>query len=161
MSNASCRFAQSFLPLALLAFGHVCASAHAAEPAITPAQREFRAFQPVRNSSPPAVLNSIWVKTPIDAFVLSRLEAEGIAPSSPAGDLELIRRVSFDLTGLPPSHAEIDQYLADTAPGAYERMVERYLASPAYGERWAQHWLDVVRFGETEGFEYDRQVTGL
>jgi cytochrome c553 len=125
------------------------------------AQGPYWAFQPVRDPPPPDVQGSAWVKSPIDAFILAGLQREGLQPAPRATDLELIRRVAFDLTGLPPTPAEIDLYLRDTAAGAYDRMVERYLQSPHYGERWAQHWLDVVRFAETEGFEYDRQVPGL
>jgi mono/diheme cytochrome c family protein len=128
---------------------------------IARAQGPYWAFQPVRDRPPPDVEGSPWIKTPIDAFILARLHREGLHPAPRATDLELIRRVAFDLTGLPPTPAEIDLYLHDTAPGAYERMVERYLQSPHHGERCAQHWLDVVRFAESEGFEYDRQVAGL
>ena len=96
-----------------------------------------------------------WVRNPIDAFVLAKLEARGLAPAPPATREELIRRVSFDLTGLPPTLAEIDAFLADRAPNAYEKVVDRYLASPAYGERWARHWLDLARYADTNGFEHD------
>ncbi len=97
----------------------------------------------------------------IDALVRARLLDAGLAPAAPATRLELIRRVTFDLTGLPPTLDEIDAFLADERPDAFERVVDRLLASPRYGERRAQHWLDVVRFAETEGFEYDRVIPGL
>jgi len=93
---------------------------------------------------------------PIDGFILSRLNAAGLTPSLPADRRTLIRRLSFDLTGLPPTPDAVQQFLDDESPGAYERLVDRLLASPAYGERWARHWLDVVRFGESQGFERDR-----
>ena len=96
----------------------------------------------------------------IDAFVLSRLNEEGLRPASPADRRALIRRLYFDLTGLPPSPAEVADFLTDKSPGAYLKLVDRLLASPHYGERWAQHWLDVVRFAESEGFEYDRHLPG-
>jgi hypothetical protein len=113
------------------------------------------AFVPPRRPPVPAVRRQDWVRNPVDAFVLARLEAAGLSPSAPAGKRELLRRVSFDLTGLPPTPEECAAFLADGRPDAYERAVRRLLASPAYGERWAQHWLDVARFGETNGFELD------
>src|SRR5260370_21338800 len=97
-----------------------------------------------------------WVRTSIDVFALQRLRASGLRPAPEADRDTLIRRLAFDLTGLPPAPAEIDAFVRDPAPDAYERLVERLLASPHYGERWAQHWLDVVRFAESDGFEYDR-----
>jgi hypothetical protein len=96
----------------------------------------------------------------VDAFVLERLQRAGLQPSPEADRRTLIRRVTFDLTGLPPTPEETDAFLADPAPDAYERLVDRLLAGPRYGERWAQHWLDVVRYAETEGFEYDRHRPG-
>jgi hypothetical protein len=96
-----------------------------------------------------------WVKGPIDAFVLARLKKEGLAPSPAADRRALIRRVYYDLTGLPPTPAEVAAFVADRSRDAYAKVVDRLLASPHYGERWGQHWLDVVRFAETDGFEYD------
>jgi len=127
--------------------------------AITPEQRAYWAFQPVRRPAIPKVTHA--VRNPIDAFILARLEAEGLEPAPEASKSDLLRRVTYDLTGLPPAPAEIDAFLADAAPEAYERLVDRLLASPHYGERWAQHWLDVVRFGESEGYEYDTPVGNL
>jgi hypothetical protein len=101
-----------------------------------------------------------WVRTPVDAFVLERLHRAGLRPSPEADRATLIRRACFDLTGLPPTPEEVAAFVADPAPDAYERLVDRLLASPHYGERWGRHWLDVVRFAETEGFEYDRQRPG-
>jgi hypothetical protein len=117
---------------------------------------EYWAFRkPIRSALPPAK-NSAWIKNPIDAFVLAKLEEKSLQPSSPADKRTLLRRVTFDLTGLPPSPEEIKAFVADNAPDAYEKVVRRLLDSPRYGERWAQHWLDVVRFGETNGFELDQ-----
>ena len=96
-----------------------------------------------------------WAATPIDAFMLARLKNEGLEASLRADRATLIRRVCFDLTGLPPAPAEVASFVADRSPDAWEKLVERLLASPHYGERWGQHWLDVVRFSETDGFEYD------
>ena len=101
-----------------------------------------------------------WVRTPVDAFVLQRLLQAGLRPAPEADRTTLIRRLSFDLTGLPPNPEEVAAFVNDPAPDAYERLVDRLLASPRYGERWGRHWLDVVRFAETEGFEYDRYVPG-
>ena len=96
----------------------------------------------------------------IDAFVLAKLRQNGLQPAPEADRATLIRRLSFDLLGLPPDPGDVANFLSDESPDAYERVVERMLASPHYGERWAQHWLDVVRFAETEGFEYDRSMHG-
>jgi mono/diheme cytochrome c family protein len=112
--------------------------------------------EPVR-SRPPAVRNAGWVRNPIDAFVLARLDREGLEPSPEAPRAMLIRRVSLDLTGLPPSPTEVDAFLADSRPDAYERVVDRLLASPRYGERWARSWLDLVRYADTDGGSWDRQ----
>src|SRR5262245_48109703 len=117
----------------------------------TAEQRAFWAFQPVHKVSPPRVNRAVWVKTPIDFFVLANLERQAIKPAPEATKLELIRRVAFDLTGLPPTTEEIESYLRDKSKRAYERMVNRYLESPRYGERWAQHWLDVVRLPRPKG----------
>jgi hypothetical protein len=102
-----------------------------------------------------------WLRTSIDAFVLQRLQAKELRPSPEADRATLIRRLSFDLIGLPPTPEEIEAFVRDGAHDAYERLVERLLASPHYGERWAQHWLDVGRFAESDGFEYDRYRPGM
>lgn len=96
-----------------------------------------------------------WAATPLDAFVLARLKKEGLQPSPAAARATLIRRAYFDLTGLPPTPAEVAAFTIDRSPEAWENLVEHLLASPQYGERWGQHWLDVVRFSESDGFEYD------
>jgi hypothetical protein len=101
------------------------------------------------------VKDAAWCRTPIDAFVLSRLEAEGLVPAPSADRVTLIRRLFYDLTGLPPTPEEVDDFLADGAVDAYERLVDRVLASPHYGEKWGRHWLDLVRYGETNGYERD------
>lgn len=130
------------------------------EDSFTKSAREHWAFQPVRPVNPPPVRNANWVRTPVDAFVLARLEERGWQPARPATRRELIRRVCFDLTGLPPAPEQVATFLRDNSPTAYEKLVDNLLESPGYGERWASHWLDVVRFAETEGFEYDRHVPG-
>ena len=113
------------------------------------------AFKPVAPQQPPAVKRKDWVINPIDNFILARLEAAGLEPNPPADKLALLRRVTYDLTGLPPTPEEVDAFLADTSPNAYEKVVDRLLASEQYGERWARHWLDVVRYGESNSFERD------
>jgi hypothetical protein len=120
----------------------------------SPQERPW-AFTTPHRSPLPRVGHSAWVRNPIDAFVLARLEARGLTPSEPAEKLTLLRRVTFDLTGLPPTLAEQEAFLADPTPNAYPRVVDRLLASPRYGERWAQHWLDLVRYAETDGFKAD------
>ena len=104
----------------------------------------------------PAVRDPAWVKNPIDAFVLARIEAAGLRPSPEADRATLLRRVSLDLVGLPPTPEELDAFLADMLPDAYERQVDRLLASPQYGERWARRWLDLARYADTNGYEKDR-----
>jgi hypothetical protein len=104
----------------------------------------------------PKVTNTDWVRTPIDAFLLARLEHEGLKPSPEANKETLLRRLSLDLTGLPPTPEEIDAFLKDESPRAYEQVLERLLASPHYGERWARHWLDAARYADSDGFEKDK-----
>lgn len=111
------------------------------------------AFDPVVRHEPPAVADEAWPRTTIDRFVLAQLEESGLAPADEADRRTWLRRVRFDLTGLPPTPTELADFLADERPGAHERVVDRLLASPHYGERWAQHWLDVVRYADTHGFE--------
>ena len=113
-------------------------------------------IQPVRPAIPP-VRKKGWVRNPIDAFVLARLEQEGLQPSPEASRETLIRRVSLDLIGLPPTLKEIDNFVSDQRPDAYERLVDRLLANPHYGERWARPWLDLARYADTNGFEKDRR----
>ena len=122
---------------------------------ISKEQREWWAFQPVRAAAPPAVRNKTWVKSPIDAFLLAALEAKGLRPSPPADRRTLIRRATFDLLGLPPTPEEVEAFVADGSPDAWERVVDRLLASPHYGERWGRHWLDLARYADSNGFKSD------
>jgi len=121
----------------------------------TDAQKKFWSLQPVSKPAPPAVKNQSWVNTPVDAFVLAKLEAEGLQPNPRADKLTLLRRATEDMTGLLPTQAEIQQFLNDSSAGAWEKVVDRLLASPAYGERWGRHWLDVVRYADSNGFKAD------
>ncbi|MGE5195565.1 MAG: DUF1553 domain-containing protein [Deltaproteobacteria bacterium] len=125
---------------------------------VTEAARRHWAFQPVKKVPPPAVEETRWIRNELDAIVLAKLEARGWEPAPEASRAEWLRRVSFDLVGLPPTPEEIAAFEADRSPDAFERVVDRLLDSPHYGERWAQHWLDVTRFAESEGFEYDRHL---
>ena len=121
------------------------------------AQRHW-AWRPVQPPSPPAVKNTAQVTSPIDAFILAQLEKRGLQPAAPADKRTLIRRVTYDLIGLPPTPEEVAAFLADQSPDAYRTVVERLLASPHYGERWGRHWLDLVRFAETGGHEFDFEI---
>jgi mono/diheme cytochrome c family protein len=128
--------------------------------AITEGQRKFWSFRPVRTPPLPPVKDRSWAAgSAIDRFILARLEKEGLKPAPPADRRTLIRRATFDLHGLPPTPAEVDAFLADRSPDAWAKVVDRLLASPRYGERWARHWLDVARYADTKGyvFEEDRR----
>ncbi len=116
---------------------------------------EHWAWQPVRPTNPPAVKDAAWPNSPIDRFILAKLEEKGLKPAGPADRRSWIRRVTFDLIGLPPTPAEIDAFLADSANDAERKVVTRLLDSPHFGERWARHWLDLVRYAESRGHEID------
>lgn len=122
---------------------------------ITEEDRAYWAYVPPKPVVPPTVRNQAWVTSPIDAFILAGLEEKGLQPVAEADRRTLIRRLSYDLTGLPPSPEEVDEFVRSTDPAAYEKAIDKYLASPHYGERWARHWLDVVRYAETNGYERD------
>ncbi|MGH9664453.1 MAG: DUF1549 domain-containing protein, partial [Bryobacteraceae bacterium] len=115
---------------------------------ITPKQRAFWSFQPVRKPALPEVKDKAWVKMPVDRFVLAGLEAKGLQPVAPADKRTLIRRATYDLTGLPPTPEEMNAFLKDNSPGAFAKVVDRLLASPHYGERWGRYWLDVARYSD-------------
>jgi hypothetical protein len=121
---------------------------------ITAKDRAFWCFQPIADPSPPPVSGAAWPKTPVDNFILAKLEADGLKPNEPADKRTLIRRATFDLLGLPPTAKEIDAFLGDEAPDAFTKVVDRLLASPHYGERWARHWLDVARYGEDQAHTF-------
>lgn len=124
------------------------------------AGRKYWAFQPLRPVTPPAVKTRNWAKTPLDHFILARLEAKGLTPNAIVGREKLIRRAYFDLWGLPPTPKEIDAFVQDVAPDAYEKLIDRLLDGTPYGERWARHWFDVVRFAESGGYEFDGDRPG-
>lgn len=124
-------------------------------PQVNDETKKFWAYQPIGNPTPPTVKNVAWVTNSIDNFTLARLEEAGLAPNNPAAKTELIRRASYDLTGLPPSIAEVEAFLNDKSQDAFEKVIDRLLESPQYGERWGRHWLDVVRFAESNSYERD------
>ena len=115
------------------------------------------AFQPIQSPVPPAVNNRAWPLTPVDQFVLARLEQAGLTPAPEADRRTLLRRLSYSLRGLPPRDEDVASFVRDSSPGAYERWVERYLESPEYGEHWARRWLDVARYSDTKGYVYGRE----
>jgi mono/diheme cytochrome c family protein len=121
----------------------------------------YWAFVPPKPQALPQVRHIAWVRQPMDRFILARLEKDHLAPAPEADKTELLRRVSLDLTGLPPTPSEIAAFLADTSARAYEKQVDRLLASPAFGERWASMWLDLARYGDSKGFEKDRGRPGV
>lgn len=129
-----------------------------ASPSGAKAEKPLWSTLPVAEPQPPAVKNQAWAKTPVDRFILAKLEEKNWAPSPPADKRTLIRRITYSLTGLPPTPEEVEAFLADSSPDAYEKVVDRLLASPQYGERWARIWLDVARYADTKGyvFEEDR-----
>ncbi|MSO22278.1 MAG: DUF1553 domain-containing protein [Acidobacteria bacterium] len=120
-------------------------------------QKEFWSIRPVKASAPPRVKDAAWARNPVDRFILARLEARGLAPELPADKFALIRRATFDLTGLPPTEAEVSEFLIDSSPGAFAKVVDRLLASPRYGEQWGRHWLDVARYADSTGADEDHR----
>ena len=124
---------------------------------ISAEERKFWAFQPVQDREVPQVQNAQWATSPIDRFILAKLEAKGLKPAAPASKAVLLRRATFDLTGLPPTEKELDAFVADSSPNAFEKVVDRLLASPRYGEQWGRHWLDVARYADSTGNDEDHR----
>nr|AEH26462.1 hypothetical protein [uncultured Acidobacteria bacterium A2] len=122
---------------------------------ITTSDRGYWAYRPLKRPAVPEVTDKKWVANPIDAFIRAKLQAANLEPNGPAGRRELVRRVYYDVLGLPPTPAEVDAFVNDSSPQAWENLVDRLLASPQYGEKWGRHWLDLVRFAETNGYERD------
>ncbi len=122
--------------------------------------REFWSLKPIAAPTLPEINNKAWPRNSVDYFILSKLEQANMHPADVADRVDWLRRVHYDLHGLPPTVEQIDAFVHDKSPDAHEKLVDGLLASPRYGERWGQHWLDVVRFAETEGFEYDRTIPG-
>src|SRR5215469_7222282 len=124
--------------------------------AVLPAAKRHWAFIPPVRPVLPSPSRPAWVRNPIDAFLLARLDQEGLKPSPEAERATLLRRASLDLIGLPPTPAELDAFLSDRGPDAYEKQIDRLLASPHYGEKWARHWLDAARYADSDGYEKDK-----
>jgi len=136
--------------------GAAIAGLYAAEAVqFTPAQKSFWSLQPVTKPAVPVVKNQQWVRTPVDAFILKKLAEQNLQPNPPADKVTLLRRATVDMTGLQPTQEEIAQFLNDSSPDAWTKVVDRLLASPAYGERWGRHWLDVVRYADSNGYKAD------
>jgi hypothetical protein len=145
------RYATIFLGLCLIATG----ISYSAETAFTDAQKTFWSLQPVTKPPVPAVRAKQWINNPIDAFVLAKLEEKQLEPNKPADKITLLRRVTIDLTGLLPTPEEVQAFVNDASPNAYEKVVDRLLASSAYGERWGRHWLDIARYADSNGYKAD------
>ena len=143
--------------ICLLLAAAASSTAEEPEKPITDQDRRHWSFRPPVRPALPAVKDAAAVRNPIDRFILARLEENNLSFAPEADRRTLLRRLSFDLTGLPPTPQEIDDFLNDRAPDAWQHVVSRLLASSAYGERWAQHWLDVARFAESDGFEFDHE----
>src|SRR5439155_25343470 len=125
-------------------------------PKVTPEAMGFWSFRPVKRPPVPLVQNpKSKIQNPIDAFILARLQKDGLAPNPPATKTALIRRAYYDLIGLPPTPEEVQGFLSDRSDRAYEKVIDRLLASPQYGEKWGRHWLDLVRYAETNSYERD------
>src|SRR5947207_530180 len=123
---------------------------------ITDEDRRYWAYTPVRRPDVPAVKNRAWVTNPIAAFILPRLEAKGLTPAPPADRHALVRRVYYDLTGLPPTPEEVDAFVNDQRADAYERLIDKLLDSPHYGEKWARHWPALLQYAATNGIAFDQ-----
>jgi hypothetical protein len=123
---------------------------------ITPEERNYWAFKPVKVVAPPKAAEAAWNVNPLDAYAVAAMKSKGLKPSARADRRTLIRRAYLDLTGLPPSPQEIDAFLKDTAADAWPKLIDKLLASPQYGERWARHWMDLARYADSDGFEFDR-----
>jgi mono/diheme cytochrome c family protein len=122
---------------------------------VTEEAKNYWCYRPVKRPAVPAVKDRQWVHNPIDAFLLAKVEAKGLTPALPADRVALVRRAYYDLTGLAPTPEQVDAFVADRSAGAWERLIDRLLDSPQYGEKWGRHWLDVVRYAETNGYERD------
>ena len=120
-----------------------------------PQGRDWWAFRPLKPVTVPTVKNAAWAQTPVDRFILAKQEAAKVTASKPVAREQLLRRATFDLTGLPPTPEEIAAFAADSSPNALASVVNKLLAKSAYGERWGRHWLDIVRYAESNGYEFD------
>ena len=165
MNRKSLKLVCVLLAQAILRSSESHAAASSAEATANPGRVERRvdlvreehwAFNPPMRPEIPLVKNRAWLRNPIDAFVLARLEQQNLAPSAEADRATLIRRLSLDLLGLPPAPSELNRFVNDRDPAAYESLVARLLASPHFGERWARPWLDLARYADSDGYEDDK-----
>lgn len=129
----------------------------ASEEGIETARREHWAFQPVQATQPPSVRQTDWPQTPVDHFILAKLEAAGLTPGPDADKATLLRRAKYDLHGLPPTQEEMEEFLNDSAPDAFAKLVDRLLAEPEYGQRWGRHWLDIARYADSKGYVFQEE----
>ena len=143
------------LPWSAKSGGAAAPAAHHGPPPVNAQTMKWWSFQPVKKTVLPVVKNKKWATNPIDNFVLAKLEANALKPAPPAGREALLRRAYYDLVGLPPTPGEVQSFLADKTPNPYEKVLDTLLASPQYGERWGRHWLDLVRYAESNSFERD------
>ena len=150
------RFAEICILVVVLLLSGQSIAADKPDPTKDEAKRNHWAFKPPIRPALPEVKNASWVRNPIDRFILAKLEKEGLEPSATADRVTLVRRLSLDLIGLPPTPEEVDAFLKDTSANAYEKVIERLLASPHYGERWGRLWLDAARYADSDGFEKDK-----
>ncbi len=134
-----------------------CFGADAPKPKYSAGQRNFWSFRPIQNPTAPEVRDSSWAKSTIDRFLYSKMDAKGLKPAPAASKEVLLRRATYDLTGLPPTEAELAAFDADKSPDAFDKVVDRLLASPRYGERWGRHWLDVARYADSTGADEDHR----
>ncbi|HEX3152148.1 MAG TPA: PSD1 and planctomycete cytochrome C domain-containing protein [Gemmataceae bacterium] len=141
--------------LAMKDSGAVAAKVEHKGGTVTAESKNYWAYKPVQRPTLPQVKNASWVVNPIDAFILAKLEAKGLSPAAPSARVALVRRLYYDLIGLPPTPDQVDAFVNDKSDRAYETLVDNLLASPHYGEKWGRHWLDVVRYAETNGYERD------
>ncbi|MDA0348448.1 MAG: DUF1549 and DUF1553 domain-containing protein [Verrucomicrobia bacterium] len=145
---------RSFLAAAVMITG-LSVSAQGAANRTPVRESDHWSFQPLSQVAPPVMKDKAWVRTDVDRFILAAQEVRGVTPNNEAERAVLIRRLTFDLTGLPPTPEELASFLGDSAPDAYERLVDRLLSSPHYGEQWGRHWLDVARYADSNGYRYD------
>jgi hypothetical protein len=147
------------LAIAIVGWGWVTLASgqekHSGPPTVEEARKSLWSVQPVGNPPIPIVKDNAWVHGPIDSFVLAKLEEKGFKPAPEAGKVALLRRATYDLTGLPPTPDEVKAFVEDSSVDAYEKVIDRLLASPHYGEKWGRHWLDLVRYAESNSYERD------
>src|SRR6185437_1920818 len=163
MNHSRLHFGSAAFFAAVAALGCILAYGAAVERIAKPANglpainRNLWSFKKPVEPAVPRVNDAQWARNDVDRFILARLEEKGLSPSSQADRRTLIRRATYDLLGLAPTSQEVDAFIADASPDAYENLIERLLASPRYGERWGRYWLDLARYSDTKGYAYARE----